>query len=149
MAACGRSLVDFGVEQRVVDLDAPVSEPLRQVGPEAGGLYLPQRAAHTVRAHPVVKHKYVLEEDHIGLHVPHLGDLGYPPGAILQPGEVHDNVQSRRQLFANGPHGKVEPGHQRHGLDAREGVARTVRVDGRERALVTGVHGLEHVQRFA
>jgi hypothetical protein len=37
-------------------------------------------------------------------------------------------------------------GHQRHRLEAPERVTRRVRVRGRERTIVSRVHGLEHVE---
>ncbi len=42
-----------------------------------------------------------------------------------------------------------DAGHEAHRLDPGEHVPRRVRVTGRQRAVVTGVHGLEHVERLA
>src|SRR4029079_14048319 len=44
--------------------------------------------------------------------------------------------------------GQVHAGHQGQGLDAGERVPGRVRVDGGDRAVVTRVHGLQHVQRL-
>ena len=51
-------------------------------------------------------------------------------------------------LLADRLHGQLEAGHQHHVLDTGEGVARRVGVDGAERALVAGVHRLQHVERL-
>ena len=61
---------------------------------------------------------------------------------------MDDQVERRRDLLPDRPHRQVEPGHQHHRLDTRERVARRVRVDRRERAVVAGVHRLEHVERL-
>ena len=45
--------------------------------------------------------------------------------------------------------GQVEAGHEHHRLEARERVARRVRVERGQRAVVAGVHRLEHVERLA
>src|SRR5205823_1418951 len=55
-------------------------------------------------------------------------------------------VYGRSDLLADGPHGQVKAGHQHHGLEAAEGVTGAVAVHRGHRALVTGVHGLEHVE---
>ena len=45
--------------------------------------------------------------------------------------------------------GEIDPAHQRHRFDSADRVARRVRVQRGERAVVAGVHRLEHVQRLA
>ena len=44
---------------------------------------------------------------------------------------------------------QVDAGHEHHRLEAGERVARRVGVHGGQRAVVAGVHRLEHVQRLA
>ena len=44
---------------------------------------------------------------------------------------------------------QIEARHQHHVLDAGERVARGVGVDRRQRAVVAGVHRLQHVERLA
>src|SRR5262249_4339561 len=46
-------------------------------------------------------------------------------------------------------HRQVIARHGDHDFESAQSVARVVRVDGRHRSFVTGVHGLEHVQRLA
>ncbi len=51
-------------------------------------------------------------------------------------------------LLADGPLRDVEARHRHHRVEAVQRVARAVGVDGRQAAVVAGVHGLEHVERF-
>ena len=44
--------------------------------------------------------------------------------------------------------GHVEVGHRHHRVEAVQRVARAVGVDGRQAAVVAGVHGLQHVERL-
>src|SRR5207253_959388 len=46
-------------------------------------------------------------------------------------------------------HRQVHPRHQHHGLDPGQGVPGRVGVDGGDRSVVAGVHGLEHVESLA
>ena len=118
-------------------------------GPHAGGLEVAVEPAVLVDAHAVVEQEDVLEGDDVALHALHLGDVGDAAGAVTEAGEVHDQVERRGHLLADGPDRQVEAGHQHHGLDAGERVARAVGVDGGDRAVVAGVHGLEHVEGLA
>ena len=58
-------------------------------------------------------------------------------------------VDGRGDLLADGPDRQVDAGHEHHGLEADERVARAVGVDRGQRAVVAGVHGLEHVEGLA
>src|SRR4051812_32884273 len=44
--------------------------------------------------------------------------------------------------------GRSSPGHRDHGLEPAQRNARRVRVQRGQRAVMTGVHGLEHVHGF-
>ena len=79
------------------------------------------------------------------MHLAHVRDAAR---AVTQPGEVHDHVERGRHLLPDRPDRQLDAAHQRHRLDPGERVARAVRVDGRERAVVAGVHRLEHVERL-
>ena len=57
-------------------------------------------------------------------------------------------LMARRELLADHAIGNVRAGHHHHGFEAREGIARGVGVDGGHGAIVAGVHGLQHVERF-
>ena len=62
---------------------------------------------------------------------------------------MHHDVDAAADLFTHGLERKIDPGHERHRLDAHERVTRAVRMRRRERAAMAGVHRLEHVERFA
>ena len=66
----------------------------------------------------------VLELDHVRLHTKHLDHLGHAPRAVLEPLDVDEQVESRRDVLPDGPEGEVEPGHHHHRLDAVKPVSR-------------------------
>ena len=76
----------------------------------------------------------------------HLGDVGDPARAVLEPALVDDQVDRGGHLLADRPDRQVHAGHQHHGLEAGQGVARTVGVHRGDRAVVAGVHRLQHVE---
>src|SRR5579875_2371450 len=127
--------------------DAALLELLQERRPQAGG---PQGADDRAVAGHLVdpELEQLLQGDHVGLHALHLDDRGDPAGAVLEPLEVDDPVEGRGDLLADGAHGQVVAGHQDHRLHAGEGVAGAVGVDGGERAVVTRVHRLQHVERL-
>ena len=108
---------------------------------------LPVEAAVVVAAGGEVEGEQVLHGDDLALHADHLGDRGDAARAVLEAGLLHDEVEGAGDLLADGAHGQVDAGHQHHGLEAGQGVARGVGVHGRDRPVVAGVHGLEHVER--
>ena len=138
-----------GWNTSLAEADAEVGQLLGELGPDAGRLEVALEPAVLVDAHAEVEQEQVLEGDDVALHALHLGDVGDAAGAVPQAGEVHDEVDGRRHLLADGPDGQVEAGHQGHGLEAGQRVAGAVGVDGGERAVVAGVHGLEHVEGLA
>ena len=68
--------------------------------------------------------------------------------AVAEARDLHDQIDRARDLLADGAHAHVGVGHADHDFQARHAVARRVGVNGGERAVVTGIHGLKHVQRF-
>ena len=87
----------------------------------------------------------VLQRDHVGLHPQHLGDVGDAAGAVDQARDLHDQVEGARDLLADGAQRQVDAAGQHQRLDTGQGVTRVVGVDGGQRAVVAGVHGLQHV----
>ena len=90
----------------------------------------------------------VLERDHVGLHSEHLGDVADPSRAVDEARDLHEEVEGAGHLLADRAQRQVDARREHEGLEAAERVARRVRVDRRQRALVAGVHRLEHVQRL-
>ena len=62
--------------------------------------------------------------------------------------ELDDQVESARDLLPDRCERHVDAGCEHKRLQAVQALARRVRVDRGERALVTGVHRLEHVHRL-
>ena len=62
---------------------------------------------------------------------------------------MDDQVDRRRDLVADRPQRQLVAGHQDHRLEPPEHVRRGVGVTGRERAVLTGRHRLEHVEGLA
>ena len=91
----------------------------------------------------------LLHDDDVAFHALDLGDAGDPACAVLEAGLVDDEVDSGGDLLADGPQRQVHTGHEDHRLHAREHVAGAVGVTRRHRAVVAGVHGLEHVEGLA
>ena len=69
--------------------------------------------------------------------------------AVLEAGLLDDQVERAGHLLADGAHRQVDAGHEHHGLEAGERVARGVGVHRGDRPVVAGVHRLEHVERGA
>ena len=59
-----------------------------------------------------------------------------------------DEVDRRRDLLPDRLVRDVQVGHRDHRVEAVQRVARAVGVDRRQAAVVAGVHGLQHVERF-
>src|SRR6185312_11273115 len=87
----------------------------------------------------------VLQRDHVRLHPQHLGDVRDAAGAVDQARDLDDEVERARDLLADGPERKLDARGQHQRLGAGKGVTRVVGVNRGERAVVAGVHGLEHV----
>ena len=86
----------------------------RNLGRSPVAFRLPERAALGVETGGVVEQEDVLEGDDVALHPLHLGDVRDPAGAVLEPGLVHDQVDGRGHLLADGADRQVHAGHQHH-----------------------------------
>ncbi len=69
--------------------------------------------------------------------------------SVREAALLDDEVDARRDLLADRALRKIEAGHEDERLEARDGLDGRVRVRRRERAVVAGVHRLEHVERLA
>src|SRR5438128_180641 len=136
-----------GVEQLGAEANAGLLQTLAELRSYSRR---PVEAAHA----PVLvdtlllEHEDVLGGDHLFLHA---GDLRHSHDlsrSVAQPREVDDHVERGRDILANRAHGRGDAGEQHHRLEPREGVAGRVRVYRGERAVVSGVHRLEHVEHF-
>ena len=73
------------------------------------------------------------------------GHLHDPPAAVAHPLQLHDQVDGRGDLPVDELHRQVG-GHLHQHFQPQHDVAGAVGVDGRQRAVVARVHGLQHVQ---
>ena len=91
----------------------------------------------------------VLQRDHVGLHPLHLGDVGDAAGAVVEALEVDDRGRAPTRSAGGSPCiGRSSPAISTI-VSMRASASRgRVGVDGRQRALVAGVHRLEHVERL-
>src|SRR5205823_14400858 len=87
----------------------------------------------------LLEHEDVLHDDHVALHPLYLGDVHDLARAILEAVLVDDEVDSGRDLLADGLQREVHAGHQHHRLETREHVSGRVGVAGRHRAVMAGV----------
>src|SRR5678816_860068 len=96
----------------------------------------------------LAEHEDVLHGDHVLFHTDDFADRHHAARTIRQARGVHDHVEGGADLLAHDAVGKVDAAHQHERLEAMQGVARAVGVNGGERAVVAGVHGLQHVHHF-
>ena len=120
-------------------------ELIGELWADPGGTQHPYAA---VLVAAVVEGVYVLQRDGRALHSDYLCDAGHLPTAVGHPGEMNEKMKRRSDLLANRLVGQLNTGHQHHGLESGDGITGAVGVDGRQRTLVAGVHGLEHVERL-
>ena len=62
--------------------------------------------------------------------------------------DVHEQVNSRGHLLANRPVGQVKVSHGDHRVQSMEGITGRICMDGRQTTIMTGIHRLQHVDRF-
>ena len=68
--------------------------------------------------------------------------------AIGQARRLQDQVDAGGDMLAHGGQRQIQPGHQHHGFQAGQRIARRVRVQRGQRTFVTGIHRREHVERL-
>ena len=71
-----------------------------------------------------------------------------PAHAVAHALDLHDQVERADDLRADGPRRQVDMRHLHHVLDAGQRVARGVGVHRGHRAVMAGVHRLQHVERL-
>src|SRR5919198_1671181 len=135
-----------------------VTEPVQRKVETARGELLAERRPDAGRAERAedalaveavpLEDEEVLHRDEVALVAADFADLRDLARAVLHALDVHDEIDRGRDLLADGAEREVRAGHEDHRLDARERVARPVRVDRRERPVMSGVHRLEHVERL-
>src|SRR5580692_199660 len=95
-----------------------------------------------------LKNENVAQGDHVVFHAGDFGDSDDFARTVGKTRDLDYGMDGVGDLMANCPLGNVQVGHGHHVFDSGQGVARGVGVDGGERSLVTGIHGLKHVEGF-
>src|SRR5205823_4394113 len=93
--------------------------------------------------------EHVLHHDRVAFHALDLGDVHDPAGAVLEAALMDDEINSGGDLLAYRAQWQVDASHKDHRFESGEHVAGRVGMAGGHRAVVTGVHGLKHVQCFS
>src|SRR5437667_2490919 len=91
----------------------------------------------------------VLDLDLFALHADDLADAYDLARAVGQARHLDECVDGGADLLPDRLHRELVARHQHHHLDALQALARRAGVDGGERAVVAGVHRLQHVERLA
>src|SRR5258708_2200917 len=146
-------LLDFWpacAEYLAAEFEARLFEPIHKLGPEASRH---QRAAAIVTGAGAAMigrfvDEYILQRDGIAFQPLQFRNLDDFAAAILETALLDDQLHGTGNLAADHVYRQVHAGHQRQRFQAGHAVARRVGVDCRERSVVAGIHGLEHVQRF-
>src|SRR5215467_13460803 len=122
-------------------------QPLSAPRPDAGGAEPANDLA--VLGHAcLLEHENLLHGDHLTFHAGDLRDAGDLAGAVAQPRLLADDLNRGRDLLAHGALREVCRAHRDHRLDTHQRIPRRVRVHGRQRAVMTRIHRLQHVERF-
>ena len=95
-----------------------------------------------------VEGEQVLRGDHLAFHADHLGDVGDPADAVAHALDLDDQVDRAGDLGAHRLARQVDARHADHVLHAGQRLARVVGVQRAHRAVVAGVHRLQHVERL-
>src|SRR6185437_12257040 len=86
--------------------------------------------------------------DRVAFHSGYFSNFGDATRTVFQTANLHDYLNGAGDKLASGFGRHVHTGHQDHVFQTLAAVARRVGVDCGHGSGVTGVHGLQHVERF-
>src|SRR3954469_16006136 len=115
--------------------------------PDPGRAVPADNLAVGVLADHVVE-EHVLGDDGVAFHAHHLGNVGDAARTVAQTGGLDDDVDRGADHLAYRARGQREAAHRDHGFAARQRLARVVGVQRSHRTVVTGVHGLQQIERL-
>ena len=90
----------------------------------------------------------LLRRHHLIFHARDFSDARNPARAVGQPRHLNHQMQGRRNLFPDRARRQRGAGEQHHRFDSGQRVTWRVGVNRGQRALVTGVHRLQHIERL-
>src|SRR5271170_3876546 len=131
-------------EELGVEPEAGRFDPLRVDRADPGRAIL---ADHLARVIDAAAHELeqVLHHHDVAFHAGKLGDPHAFTGTVGEPADVHDDIECGSDLLAHRALWNRVTGQQHHHLEPAHRFARTVGVDGRDRAVMAGRHRLQHV----
>src|SRR5579884_4436539 len=93
-----------------------------------------------------LKRENVLHGNHVRFHAGHFGNRDDFARAIRETRDLHHRVNGRCDLLTYRALRDIQVRHGDHVLNARQRITLRVRVHRGKRTLVTGIHGLQHVE---
>lgn len=135
------------VIQRIGHRHAEGRQTLGKPRPHPGRAKIAGHLAVTVEPDPLERENF-LQIDHVALHAGDLLDADDFAAPIGQARNLHDYADGRTDLVARALGGQIQPGHADHVFEPCQRIARAIGMHRRQRALVTGIHRLQHVERF-
>src|SRR6185437_7188898 len=141
------SYFDHRFEHRRAHAASRRRQPVGKLGADAGGLVHAPHLAALAQA-LALEHEDVLHGNDFAFHARDFAHRGHLAGAVGHAGNLHHCVDGGGNLLPDRALGNVQVGHGDHVFDTRQRVARSVGVHRGQRALVAGVHGLQHVERL-
>src|SRR6266446_2634037 len=136
-----------GLEERGTQAATGGGEALGEMRRKAGGMEDAAHLAALVNA-GAFKNKNILQRNHVSFHSNDFGNGEHFARTVGETRNLDHGVNSVGDLMANRALGNVQVGHGNHIFDASQGIAWRVGVYGGERTLMTGIHGLQHVEGF-
>src|SRR5258708_17288639 len=140
-------LASFGcacAENLGVELEASLFKPLHKLGPEAARHEC--AATHMAWAYTALigslVNENILQCHLFTFHALHLGDLDNLAAAILETALLDNQMHGTGNLATDHAQGQAHAGHQGQCFEATYAVTRRVGVNGCQRAVVSGIHGL-------
>ena len=91
----------------------------------------------------------LLHGDDVLLHADDLRQAGHASRPVGVARHLNHQIDGGGHLLFHGPGRKLESCHRHHRLESCQSVPGGIGVNGGERAVVAGVHGLQHVDGFA
>ena len=129
-------------------LEAQAAGPVNKIGAHAGGFEDPFDDAVAALAAIAVREQITQRHD-LALHAGDLDHVLHAAHAIAHALYMYDQVQRACDVHADRAQRQIAGCHEHHVLETVEGIARRVRVHGRHRAVMAGVHRLQHVKCFS
>src|SRR4029453_5004636 len=86
-----------------------------------------------------------LQGNDIALHTANLLQADQLATAVGETCGVDNDINGRADVMPQKPRWDIEAGHRHHRLNPDQGISGTIGVDGRQRAIVPGIHRLQHI----